>query len=322
MESPMQDEELPRELTEEEWRATRGKGLGGTDVAAIVGVHPWRSPLDVYAAKLGLTDPPEVNANMRFGTAMETFALDEYGLETRQVVVKLGRRIFQHPDIEIWRGSPDGLVPGGPGIEAKTVSWSQVRHWGEEGTDEVPDWYRVQVEWYMPLLRRDVFDFAVWFAGVRFSVFRVERQQGLLDALSESAQRFWRDHVLAQVPPPLDASRGAEAYLKAMFPRELVAARDATADEEQMLLDLWAARLRTKAQQEIEDTLENRVKAVIGEAAGVESAGHRALWKRTKDGIKVDWEAVARNVGVPQSVIDAASVPQPGVRRFTISEKE
>jgi putative phage-type endonuclease len=319
----MQDdlEKLPPELTEEEWDATRGKGLGGTDVAAIVGVHPWRSPLDVYAAKLGLVDRPEANANMRFGTAMESFALDEYGLATQQKVVKLGRRIFVHPDIEIWRGCPDGLVPAGPGVEAKTVSWSQARHWGEEGTDEVPDWYRVQVEWYMPLLRRDVFDFAVWFAGVRFSIYRVEREQALLDALADSAQRFWRDHILTQRPPPLDASRGAEAYLKAMFPRELVAARETTASEEQLLMDLWAARLRTKMQQEVEDTLENRVKAIIGEAAGIESPSHCALWKRTKDSVKVDWETIARKLKPPARLIQDYSEPKPGVRRFTINER-
>src|SRR3990172_13295607 len=48
------------------WRAARRKGIGATGVAAILGVHPWKSPLDVYLDKRGLTQfaPSPAQAEM------------------------------------------------------------------------------------------------------------------------------------------------------------------------------------------------------------------------------------------------------------------
>ena len=39
-------------LTREEFLLRRKSGIGGSDVAAIAGLSPWRSPLDVYYDKL------------------------------------------------------------------------------------------------------------------------------------------------------------------------------------------------------------------------------------------------------------------------------
>lgn len=334
----MTEDTLPDELTEGEWLARRKEGLGGTDVAAIVGVHPWRSPLDVYAEKLGLVDPQPTNVNMRYGSAVEGFVLDEYGRETGQRVIRLGRRMWKHKDIVIWQGTPDGLVVDGPGVEAKTVSFSQRSKWGDElGSDDVPQHVRCQVTWYAPLLEREIMDVAVWFSGVEFSMYRVPRETALVEALSEAAQRFWRDHIIAEVPPPLDASKAAEAYLKKMFPANALGPKAATPEEEILLLQLWNSRMTTKIAKDMEDTLENQVKAIIGEHEGIETERIRALWKRTKDGVKVDWEAVVGEIrrqldvlphDVPftdsllDEIVQQHTAPKPGVRRFTFNVKE
>jgi putative phage-type endonuclease len=321
----MEEEKLPEELSEEEWLARRKQGLGGTDVAAIVGVNPYRAPFDVYCEKMGLVDAQPPNDQMEYGRHNEAFALRLYRKYSgHDNTLTLGRRLFHHSDIPLWLGTPDAIVPhGGPGVEAKTASYYQQKlHWGEPGTDEVPDWYRIQVEWYMPLVSRDVFDFAAWFAGTNFEMYRVTREEVLLEQLAEAAKRFWRDHILAQHPPPMGAGAAAEAYLRKMFPTELSMAREATPDEEAALMQLWQARATTTTAQQIEDALENQVKALIGEAAGIEGRLFRALWKRTKDGTSVNWKAIARELNAPEDLVRRHSEPRPGVRRFTFNEKE
>ena len=56
----------------------RSSGLGGSDIAAIVGLSPYRSPLDVWAEKVG---HPSViskdSLHLRFGTHLEPFVASE-----------------------------------------------------------------------------------------------------------------------------------------------------------------------------------------------------------------------------------------------------
>ena len=39
-----------------EWLKTRQTGIGGSDVAAILGLSKWKTPLDIYLAKTGEVD--------------------------------------------------------------------------------------------------------------------------------------------------------------------------------------------------------------------------------------------------------------------------
>ena len=37
----------------------RRRGITGTDISAIMGLNPWKSPLDIWNEKKGLAPPPE-----------------------------------------------------------------------------------------------------------------------------------------------------------------------------------------------------------------------------------------------------------------------
>lgn len=41
-------------LSEKEWLAYRRKGIGGSDVAALLGISPWRTARDLYYDKLNI----------------------------------------------------------------------------------------------------------------------------------------------------------------------------------------------------------------------------------------------------------------------------
>lgn len=42
-----------------EWLKTRQTGIGGSDVAAILGLNRYRTPLDVYNDKTATDDPQD-----------------------------------------------------------------------------------------------------------------------------------------------------------------------------------------------------------------------------------------------------------------------
>ena len=63
----------------EEQRIARKNGLGGSDIAAICGMNPYKSPYDVWLEKTResiMDEPP--NMNMQIGNALESLVADQY----------------------------------------------------------------------------------------------------------------------------------------------------------------------------------------------------------------------------------------------------
>src|SRR5687767_8539180 len=113
----------------ERWLAERRELLTASDVAAVLGVDPRRSPLSVYAEKRGLLEVAETPW-MRWGRRVEGAIAEAYADETGRPVRDLGLEIQRHPDVP-WLGATldrqvlEGsaahpLVAPGPGpLEAK-----------------------------------------------------------------------------------------------------------------------------------------------------------------------------------------------------------
>ena len=51
--------------------AARKRGIGGSDAPAVLGVSPWRTPLDVYLDKTDQSDPVETTEAMEWGSRLE-----------------------------------------------------------------------------------------------------------------------------------------------------------------------------------------------------------------------------------------------------------
>lgn len=54
-----------------DWLKERQKGIGGSDVAAILGLSPWRTPYDVYLDKIGEAPKELTSQAAHFGTKLE-----------------------------------------------------------------------------------------------------------------------------------------------------------------------------------------------------------------------------------------------------------
>lgn len=46
-------------LTRADWLKLRRRGIGGSDVAAIIGISKWRTPLDIYNDKTEEGEPAD-----------------------------------------------------------------------------------------------------------------------------------------------------------------------------------------------------------------------------------------------------------------------
>lgn len=186
-------------LTAEHKILRRGK-IGGTLMSAIAGVSPYKTPADAYLELRGELDEQAGNDAMRAGTILERAVLDWC---EKEIESDITRDLFF--DFGDFCASLDGTTGGErPAIiEAKTTGIVGPRNWeyGEPGTDQVPNDVIVQVQHYMGLCDFYVAIIPVLIGGEGFRMYRVERDDQIIGALSEIATNFMRDHVLPGVMP-------------------------------------------------------------------------------------------------------------------------
>src|SRR5262245_12139818 len=72
----------------EAWLEARRNGIGGSDAAAVLGCHPWKSALELYAEKIGVEDldlsEPEW---VYWGKVLEPQIAARYMKETGRTVI-------------------------------------------------------------------------------------------------------------------------------------------------------------------------------------------------------------------------------------------
>jgi putative phage-type endonuclease len=194
-------------LSRDDWLALRRRGIGSSDAPAVVGVSPYRTPLEVWAEKVGLAEPEE-NEAMRWGRLLEPVIAEEYSRAVGQQLWD-PRAIYQHAEHAWMLATPDRLAtPMAPRIviEIKTrAMWRQ--------DDDLPAHYRVQVQHQLAVLGLDRATVVILVGGQRLFWTDVERDDALIRDLTEQEREFWRRVELRDPPPPVaeDRTRGGAA---------------------------------------------------------------------------------------------------------------
>jgi hypothetical protein len=137
----------------------------------------------------------------------------------------------------------------------------------------------------------------------------------------EKGIRFWRDHVLADIAPPVSGLDCDTEWLKEVFPKDsgevVFSSPEIDRAAEKMMGLLGQANPLYKEAKEYE----NQIREFMGAAAGLETIIGRFTWTNTKDSQVTDWEALARE-NVLATTADAAALiakyttTKPGSRRF------
>lgn len=323
-----------------EFHAERQTGLGGSDMGAILGLNQYRTPFQVWQEKTGRGEPFTGNLQTRFGTYAEQFVADEYCQQTGRRVQRF-TAMLRHPEAPLI-GHVDRLViPDGAkiaahrgeirtdlGLEAKTahaLAASRGEDWGDAGTDQVPASYLTQCAVYMALTGCAHWDLAALFGNSDFRIYHLHRDQELEAMLVEEASRWWRDHVIADVPP--DPQSEAEARQR--WARH-VDGKSAEADEElyQRICQLSDIKARIKALEADEQEIKDALIPALADLDTLTRNGRSILtYRANKDSQKVDWMALATRMlddfTLPedrQRILDDFTVTTPGARVLRLSK--
>jgi putative phage-type endonuclease len=287
----------PSDWTREDWLAWRQNGIGGSDIAAVCGLSPWATPMTVWLDKTGRGVPVEETEPMRWGNILEPIVADEFEEATGLYVHH--RQTLAVDDEFPWRRATlDGLAADhleGPrtstGLYLGVVQIKTTR----SGTwDALPDNYVLQVQWEMGITRQERAFVPCLHHGNAFRVYEVDFDPGTFEAMASMADRFWRDHVEADVPPAPDGNPATTAALRAAFPES---DQDGAIDLDDALAaalrELPAAKNAVKAAEQERDAIENRLRLALGEASVALADGIPvATWKTQRGKGRVDLKAL------------------------------
>lgn len=255
----------------------RQKYIGSSDVAGILGISPWRSPLDVYLDKTRGREPvtAEKEKLFRRGTRMEPYVIDLLAEEEQLSVVARGNRYIDK-EFGFIAAEIDAETDDGRNVEIKTVSPFKSREWGDQQTDEIPVHYTAQVMHGLMVTGRDTCMLGVLIGGDDFRVYRVERDDEIIAAIRQREVEFWQ-RIQHQVPPEPIAVSDIMRLYGVTDSGASIEATDAIAAT---CRDMAACAAEIKSLTEQLDGHKERLQMFMGEASALTYQGKvLATWK-------------------------------------------
>lgn len=232
------------------WHDQRRACLGGSEIAAVLGLSPFESRFALWHRKAGLAGPVEDSPEMEWGRRLEPAILDRW--------------IDDHPECgALTSGATylrDGWQIASPDAHSADVL-VEVKHplyddgWGPSGTDEVPVYYLAQARWYMHVLDLDRCHFAVLIGGCDYREYVVEQDAADVAVMVREGSAFL-DSITAGQRPDIDGSDATYQVIRRLHPE---------IDDEHHELDPELARALVQADQMAKRAAEVR-QAAISEA--------------------------------------------------------
>lgn len=207
---------LPADAPRAEWLEARRAGLGGSDIAALVGVHPYKTSLHVYLDKTSDERPDDTAGEAAYwGRVLEAPVAEHWGRlhdkwltepglvahpDRPWMLVTVDRLVFAQRVNDNARSADGQLLPEAI-YEGKTASAWKRDEW-DDG-DRVPDHYQAQCQWEMAVWDLPRVHIACLLGGQKFLEAVVERDQQIIDGLITIGAEFWQ-RVIHRDPPSLE----------------------------------------------------------------------------------------------------------------------
>lgn len=278
--------ELTQSFTPEE----RQKYIGASELGAVLGIDKYRTPLDVYNEKLGLSVPFEGNRHTERGNRMEKIAAELYTEMT-------GKKLRRHSEAYIHHKHPyivghvDRTVVGMRRIaEIKCPSLGAYRRIQREG---LPDSMIVQLQSYLGLSGIREGEWIIFCADqMDILNFTIEFDPAIYQAAIDAAVDLWENHIIPKIPPTPDAA-DKPALEFAKIGGDIIKRDDPQwAEAAQLLRE--ADQLK-KDGEELYELAKEKVKdAIEGEHGRYEGAGLRLYYTQQAGRTSFDKKTLAK----------------------------
>lgn len=203
-------------MTHDEWLSERKRGIGGSDAGAILGLNPYKSAFEVFADKIGLTEPKPDNEAMRQGRDLEEYVAQRFSEQTGKKVHKVNS-ILYNSEYPFAFANIDRAVQGEKaGLECKTAKCLSMKRYKN---GDYPEEYYCQCMHYMMVTGYSKWYLAVLIYGTELKIFEIARDKEEISALYEAEYQFWTKHVMKAIPPLPNGSKSVDRVIATMYPQ-------------------------------------------------------------------------------------------------------
>lgn len=244
------------------WLKNRRRYLGASDAAAILGVNPWSSALDVYADHIVPENGATPSEPAYWGLKKQPMLLEEFTRRTGrpcemwEELIVSKERPWQSCTMD---GVQNGRTPFYGGVEVKCtrLAWK----WA----DGIPEYVNAQIQHQFSVTGFEVISVVVFFNGDEYYQKDVPRDDDYIAKLNKVESEFM-DRLAKFEPPDPDSSEASRRAIGRLYPED---------NGERVVLDPKYMEVDTRLiglKQEYKDIgtdirgCENDLKAALGDA--------------------------------------------------------
>jgi putative phage-type endonuclease len=302
----------------------RTQFIGGSDVAAILGISKWKSRFQLYQEKTGAfveeSSPMRdrvLSRGKRWEPIVVEMLVDELQAQGHDVAILARNERYKDPefpflecelDLEL---RIDGEVVNG---EMKTVHPFAAKDWGEEGSDEIPIYYAAQVMHGLMIKPRPRAIVAALIGADDLRIHWIDRDEQTIAGMRPRELEFWQRIQDRDAPDPTEPTD-----VKWLYQRDggtAMEADDVLLAQCQLLKDIKRELKDLDARAEI---LATKIKCRMGDAATLLYRGERlATWKTNKDSEVKDWQSAYLDLHPSAQHLAEFTTTKPGARPFIL----
>lgn len=205
-----------------EWHAARASRLGGSEIAAVVGLSPWQSKFSLWHFKHGDLQPEGLSSpSLEWGHRLEPVVADKFAdnhpefsmVATGTWVSKQRGWQLANPDRMLFNPTTtEWLI-----YEGKTADKMDAHEWGDPGSDQVPVYYRCQALWYLDTFQLPAAHFGVLIGGNDYREYILPYHRDEAMFLRDAGAEFMRT-VTDGERPVIDDSASTYHTVKELNP--------------------------------------------------------------------------------------------------------
>lgn len=264
---------------EEKMNNERKNMIGSSDIAAIMGLSRWKTPLALWAEKTG--EIPEENLDEReyveWGKRLEDVVAQKFS-EKNNVKLMAYKKRFVHPVHKFISCELDRIIVGTDEMaEVKTCTAWKAKEWED---DEIPIEYILQVIFALGVSGRKIGHIAVLIGGNTYKQKKIEFDEELYAQMISRACSFMQ--AVQDKQPPIAMAGDKETLGKLYKGTEggQLELEEAAIKSIDQYLEEREALKRTieSAEQRIEE-IENRIKQEMGENDLAVTEKYKITWK-------------------------------------------
>lgn len=266
------------------WISGRREYLTASNIAAALGISPFKSPFELSAELVGAVEPDDLSDNeaVYWGKALEGAVCERYAEVTGRAVTRWPQTtIALSPHVDWLACTPDAeqveADKGTGSLQIKTTSAFLAKDW----KDEPPLHVQIQAQFEAWILGHPWLTVCGLVGGQKLVWHDFERNDRFIEAALPKLESFWRSVKAGTLPVP-DGSESTARVLAKLYPQDTGETVQLPKEACDLLDELSGAKEAIKQVEKQKQEADNKLRALIADASFAVLTDGRLLSLKTQ----------------------------------------